>query len=144
MQASRSSKRWHEPEKKRKRIEGRGLDSKIFIFKNSSLYSMVKDVGSQKADITIGQLVVMVPSARRKLKKGLSTLKVLKLPTPLNVITTKCQCDPIIDVQCNGSMLHGVLVDKRAKINVMTIPVMRYLGLKIDRPALIPLKLAIK
>jgi hypothetical protein len=45
------------------------------------------------------------------------------------------ECDPIIDVQCNGSMLHEVLVDGRVGINVMTIPTMKYLGLKIDRPA---------
>ncbi len=59
---------------------------------------MVKDVGSQKADVTIGQLLVMVPLAWKKLKKGLSTFKVPKLPTPLNAIAAKCECDPIIDV----------------------------------------------
>jgi len=71
----------------------------------------VKDVGSQKTDITIGQLVAMVSSTRRELRKGLSIPKDPKVPTPLNAITTKRECDPIIDVQCNGSMLRGVLVD---------------------------------
>jgi hypothetical protein len=32
---------------------------------------MVKDVGSQKTDITIWQLVAMVPSAQKELKEGL-------------------------------------------------------------------------
>jgi len=94
----------------------------------------VKDVGSQKTDITIGQLVAMVSSGQRELRKGLSTPKVPKVPTPLIVIAER-ECDPIIDVQCNGSVLRGVLVDGGAKINVMTIPAMRYLGLKIDRLA---------
>jgi hypothetical protein len=75
---------------------------------------MVKDVGSQKADITIEQLVAMVPSAQRELRKGLSTPKIPKVPTPLNAIATERECDLIIDVQCNGSVLRVVLVDGRA------------------------------
>jgi hypothetical protein len=35
----------------------------FLISKDFGLYSMVKDVGSQKANITIGQLVAMVSSA---------------------------------------------------------------------------------
>jgi len=81
------------------------------ISRDSGPYSVVKDVGSQKANITIGQLVAMVPSARRELRKGLSTPKVPTVPTPLNAIAAKRECDPIIDVQCNGSVLRGVLVD---------------------------------
>jgi len=75
------------------------------------------------------------------LKKGLSTPKVPKVPTPLNAIAAERECDPIIDVQCNGSMLREMLVDGRAGINVMTIPIMRYLSLKIDKPASITLKM---
>jgi len=108
---------------------------------------VVKDVGSQKINITIGQLVAMVPLVRRELKKGLSTPKVPKVPTPLNAIAVEHECDPIIDVQCNGSVLWGVLVDGRARragVNVMTIPAMRYLGLKIDRPASVTLKMVNK
>jgi len=88
--------------------------------------------------------VAMVPSARRELRKGLSTPKVPKVPIPLNVIAVERECDPIIDVQCNGSVLHEVLVDGGAGVNVMTIPTMRCLGLKIDRPTLITLKMANK
>ncbi len=106
-------------------------------------YSVVKDVGSQKADITIGQLVAMVPSAYRELRKGL-TPKVPKVPTPLNAIAAERECVLIIDVQCNGLVLCGVLVDGGARVNVMTIPAMRYLGLKIDRPASVTLKMANK
>jgi hypothetical protein len=114
------------------------------ISRDSGPYSVVKDVGSQKVDITIGQLVAMVPSARRELRKGLSTPKVPKVPTPLNAIAAERKCDPIIDVQCNGSVLRGVLVDGGAGINVMTILAMRYLGLKIDRPTSVTLKMANK
>jgi len=105
---------------------------------------VVKDVGTQKADITIRQLVAMVPSARKELRKGLSTPKVPKVHTPLNAITTECKCDPIMDVQCNGWVLRGVLVDGGVGVNVMTIPAMRYLGLKIDKSASITLKMANK
>jgi hypothetical protein len=35
-------------------------------------------------------------------------------------------------------------VDGGARVNVMTIPAMRYLGLKIDRPASVTLKMATK
>jgi hypothetical protein len=55
--------------------------------------------------------VAMVPSPRRELRKGLSTPKVPKVSTPLNAITTKHECDPIMHVQCNGLVLRGVLVD---------------------------------
>jgi hypothetical protein len=54
-QASRGSRRWRKPQKKRKRIEGGGLASKTFQFlEDSGPYSVVKDVGSQKVNITIG------------------------------------------------------------------------------------------
>ncbi len=105
---------------------------------------MVKDVGLQKANITIGQLVVMVSSVRKELRKRLSTPKVPKVPTPLNVIAVKRECDLIIDVQCNGLVLHEVLVNGRVGVNVMIIPTMTYLGLKIDGPALVTLKMANK
>jgi hypothetical protein len=55
--------------------------------------------------------MAMVVSAWGELKKGLSTPKVQKVPTPLNAITIEFECDPIIDVQCNGSMLCRVLAD---------------------------------
>jgi hypothetical protein len=41
-------------------------------------------------------------------------------------------------------MLPKVLVDGGARINMMTIPTMRYLRLKIDRPALVTLKMGNK
>jgi hypothetical protein len=104
----------------------------------------VKDVGLQKANITIGQLVVMVSSVRKELRKRLSTPKVPKVPTPLNAIVVKRECDLIIDVQCNGLVLHEVLVNGRVGVNVMIIPTMTYLGLKIDGPALVTLKMANK
>jgi len=85
-----------------------------------------------------------VSSAQRELRKRLSTPKVPKVPTPLNAIAIERECDPIIDVQCNGSVLRGVLVDGGARVNVMTIPTMRYLGLKIDKPASVTLKMANK
>jgi hypothetical protein len=37
-----------------------------------------------------------------------------------------------------------MLVDGGVRINVMTIPAMRYLGLKIDKPASVTLKMANK
>jgi hypothetical protein len=74
----------------------------------------------------------------------LSTLKVPKVPTPLNAIASECECDLIIDVQCNGSVLHRVLVDGRVGVNVITILAMKYLRLKIDRPTSITLKMANK
>ncbi len=132
------------PKEKKKNRRRRFGFQDFPISKDSGPYSVVKDVGSQKTDITIGQLVAMVPSVRRELRKGLSTPKVPKVPTPLNAIAAKRECDPIIDVQCNGSVLRGVLVDGGAGVNVMTIPAMRYLGLKIDRPALVTLKMANK
>jgi hypothetical protein len=130
-------------EKKKNRRRRFGFED-FPIFGDSGPYSVVKDVGSQRADITIGQLVAMVPSVQRELRKGLSTPKVPKVPTPLNAIAIERECDPIIDVQCNGSVLRGVLVDGGAGVNVMTIHAMRYLGLKIDRPALVTLKMANK
>jgi hypothetical protein len=81
------------------------------ISKDFGPYSVVKDVGSYKVNITIRQLVAMVPLARRELKKGLSILKVPKVPSPLNAIVAERECDPIIDVQCNGLVLRRVLVD---------------------------------
>jgi len=68
------------------------------IFKDFGPYSVVKDVGLQKVDITIGLLVAMVSITQRVLRKGLSTPKVPKVPTPLNAITIEHECDFIIDV----------------------------------------------
>jgi hypothetical protein len=82
----------------------------------------------------------MVLSARRELRKGLLPPKVPKVRTPLNAIATEHEYDPIIDVQFNGL----VLVDGGAGVNVMIIPAMRYLGLKIDRPASVTLKMTNK
>jgi hypothetical protein len=59
---------------------------------------MVKDVGFQKMDITIGQLVAMVPSTQRELRKGLSTPKVPKVLSLLNAIAIERECDLIINV----------------------------------------------
>ncbi len=132
------------PKEKKKNLRRRFGFQDFLISRDSGPYSMVTDVGSQKANITIGQLVAMVPSTRRELRKGLSTPKVPKVPTPLNAIAAERECDPIIDVQCNGSVLRRVLVDGGAGVNVMTIPAMRYLGLKIDRPASVTLKMANK
>ncbi len=77
----------------------------------------------------------MVPLAQKELRNGLLTLKVPKVPTPLNAITIERECDPIIDVQCNGLVLHEMLVDEGIGVNVITIPTMKYLGLKIGRLA---------
>ncbi len=85
-----------------------------------------------------------MPSARRELRKGLSTPKVPKVPSPLNAIAAERECDLIINVQCNESVLRGVLVDGGARVNVMTIPTMKYLGLKINRRASVTLKMANK
>ncbi len=85
-----------------------------------------------------------MPSAQRELRKGQSTPKIPKVPTPLNARAAERECDPIIDVQCNGSVLRGVLVDGGAGVNAMPILAMRYLGLKIDRPTSVTLKMANK
>jgi len=132
------------PKEKKKNRRWRFSFQDFLISRDFGPYSVVKDVGSQKADITIGQLVAMVPSTQRELRKGLSTSKVPKVPTPLNAIAAKRECDPIIDVKCNGSVLCGMLVDGRAGVNVMIILTMRYLGLKIDRLASVTLKMANK
>jgi len=55
-------------------------------------------------------------------------------------IAVEHECALIIYVQCNGSML----VDGKGGVNVMTIPAMRYLGLRIDKPASVTLKMANK
>jgi hypothetical protein len=86
----------------------------------------------------------MVSSTQRELKKGLSTPKVPKVPSSLNAIAVERECDLIINVQCNGSMLRRVLVDGGAGSNVMKIPAMRYLRLRIDRPTPVTLKMANK
>ncbi len=62
----------------------------------------------------------------------------------MNAIVVEHECDLIIDVQRNGLVLRGMLVDGGAGVNVMTILTMRYLGLKIDRLASITLKIANK
>ncbi|CAK9867234.1 unnamed protein product [Sphagnum jensenii] len=86
------------PKEKKKNRRRRFGFQDFLISRDSGPYSVVKDVGSQKVDITIGQLVAMMPSARRELRKRLSTPKVPKVPTPLNAIAAERECDPIIDV----------------------------------------------
>ncbi len=48
------------PKEKRKNRRQRFGFQDFLIFRDFDPYSMVKDVGSQKVDITIGQLVAMV------------------------------------------------------------------------------------
>jgi hypothetical protein len=88
--------------------------------------------------------VAMVPSVRKELKKSSSAHKVLSIPHSLNTIAVQQKYDPIIDVGCNGSILKGVLVYGGAVVNVMTIPAMKYIGLEIERPLSITLKMANK
>jgi hypothetical protein len=86
---SRGSRRWQEPQnRKKKKSKVKVCIPSFPISKYFGLYLMVKDVGSQKVNITIEQLVTMVLLTRRELRKGLSTLKVPKVPTPLNAIAT--------------------------------------------------------
>jgi hypothetical protein len=81
--------------KKKKKSRKQRFGFQVFpICKDYSPCLVVKDVGTH-ADLTIGQLVTMVPSIRSELKKGLSTPKVPKVPTPLNIIATECECAPI-------------------------------------------------
>ncbi len=55
----------------------------------------------------------------------------------MNATTIEHECDPIINVQSNGLMLRGMLMDGRVRINVMTIPTMRFLRLRIDKLILV-------
>ena len=114
------------------------------ISKNQGTYSILDDVRVKKVNITIGQLVAMVPSVRKEFRKGLSTHKVPSILQSLNTMPVQQDYDPIIDVGCNGSMLRGVLVDGGACVNVMTIPAMRYISLEIERPSSITLKMTNK
>ncbi len=50
------------------------------ISRNSGPYLVLKDVGSQKVDIIIKQLLLMVSSTRKELRKGLLIPKVPKVP----------------------------------------------------------------
>lgn len=59
----------------------------------------------------------------------------------LNTIAVEQEYNPIIDVRCDGSMLRGVLVDGGAGVNVMTKPAIKYIGLEIERPSPIILKM---
>lgn len=54
----------------------------------------------------------MLLSIQKELTKRLSTPKISKIYTLLNAITIEHECDLIINVQCNGLMLHGVLMDR--------------------------------
>ncbi len=104
---------------KKRKIKGEGLDSKL-----SKIKTLVH--------------IRSLPLVQRELIKKLSTPKIPKVPTSLNAIIIKREYDSIIDVQCNGSMLRGVLVDRgRIRLNIMTTPIMKYLGLKNDKMTLI-------
>lgn len=105
------------------------------ILKNQVPYSILEDVRTKKADITIRQLVAMVSSARKELRSSLTTYKVPYISHSLNTIGVQQKYDPIIDVGCNGSTLRSVLVDVGASVNVMTIPLTRSIGLAIERPS---------
>ncbi len=87
------------PKEKKKSRKRRFVFQDFPISKDFGFYSMVKDVGSQKVDITIGQLMTMVSSTQRELRKGLSTFKIPKIPAPLNAIVAKCECDQ--SLMCN-------------------------------------------
>ena len=70
-----------------KKSRRRRLDFHDFpISQNQCSYSILDDVEVKKADITIGQLVAMVPSVRKELRKSLSAHKVSSILHSLNTI----------------------------------------------------------
>ena len=80
----------------------------------------------------------MVPFVRKELRKSLSGHKIQSVLQSLNTIAIQQEYNLIIDIECNGSMLRGVLVDGGTNVNVMTIPPKMYIGLEIKRPSSIP------
>lgn len=104
----------------------------------------MENVRIKKADVTIKQLIIIVLSICKKLKKNLPSHKVASVLQSLNIIAVQQEYDPIINLGCNGSMLRGVLNNDGADVNVMIIPTMRYIGIEIERPLLITLKMGKK
>ena len=49
--------------------------------------------------------------------------------------------DPIMDVGCNDSMLKGVLGDEGGSVNMMITPATRHIGLEIEIPSFMALKI---
>ena len=85
----RSVKRMKEMtrDKGSKKSRRRRLDFHDFpISQNQGSYLILDDVEVKKADITIGQLVAMVPSVRKELRKSLSAHKVSSILHSLNTI----------------------------------------------------------
>ena len=50
----------------------------------------------------------------------------------------------MIDFGCNDYILRVVLVHDKVGMNVITIPAIRYIGLEIERPSSIILRMANK
>ena len=84
--------------------------------------------------------MVMVPSIRLELKKSLSAHKIPLIFQSLNTIPVRQEYDSIID----GHMLRSVLVHGGMRVNVMTILAIKNIGLEIERPSSITLKMANK
>ena len=59
------------------------------ISKTQGSYSILDDVGVKKTNITIGQLMAMVPSVCKEFRKGISTHKAPSISQTLNTIAVQ-------------------------------------------------------
>ncbi|KAG6557491.1 hypothetical protein Mapa_000764 [Marchantia paleacea] len=133
-----------QPRAPRKKL---GMDD--FSISSTQLkYDVVEDVGNQKANITVGQLIALNPTIRKELRGGLSSKRTKKRRSKgkasmanvgVGVVDAAasevCTQASKIEVRINGRMFSDVLVDGGSAVNAMSERLLKKLGMKLSRPS---------
>lgn len=131
-------------QEKGKRNNQRWLGMEDFsISTRQKPYLVIKDLNTRKVDITIGQLVVMIPKAKRDLWWRLSAHHIK--PQEKEVHSIKAEIDSsalLVEVVCKGIPLNGVYVNGGTRMNVMMIATMETFGLWCDHQSKYNLRMA--
>jgi hypothetical protein len=104
------------------------------IFARQMPYSMITNLSTKKVDIIMAQLVTMFLTLRWDLQWGLSAhhIKTLHEKEVHLVEAEFNSCAPLVEAVCHEIPLKGILVDRRARVNVMIVSTMKTLGLQCN------------
>ncbi|OAE24162.1 hypothetical protein AXG93_2752s1770 [Marchantia polymorpha subsp. ruderalis] len=133
-----------------------GMDD-FSISSSQAKYDVVEDVGNQKANITVGQLIALNPAIRKELRGGLSSTRTKKRKSKGKAHMTNvgvgvvdaaasevCTHASKIEVRINGHDVSDVLVDGGSAVNAMSERLMQKLGMQPSRPSSIIVGMANK
>lgn len=113
------------------------------IARGTQPYSLIEDIKSRKADITLGQLLGCLPAARRELVQALSTREPKPKTKKKQAATMRVAAEkeklpsgwlrknrvPAVKALVNGFEVHDVMIDGGSSTNLINEAFLKALGL---------------